>query len=278
MSAQSHESTPSEHNQDIATWQLEGGDLKTNLANLLQLYTNGDQDGFIEKLDDVTYESLSEDRAFMNNIRRIHTTTTPKQEQDSIRDAQRRMFEQRKQAILTELGIKSEDEEADFSEKRAVIQNMLAEVDVSGNESAEDILKILGIISSNEAGQEVFTYPPNLFPSTTNDKWDSYLGSVKSHLQKSREFGSGMLGKEDIELADRTRRVAHNAVSRDIDKLLGLDLLPESTWDFEKTRKLVVKMREHRFPTVDTAEEHVTTRAVAFGLAAAAALAAKHEG
>lgn len=258
-------------------WSFEGGDKDTSLARLLELYSQGDAEAFNAELDDIVYASLEDNRAFMNNIQRIHAKTTSREEQENIRDAQRRIFNERKQAILREMGINSRDEQAQFDEKRDLIQAKLANAEVKGTESEGEILKILGIIDVNENGEDQFTYPADLFPGVTNEKWEAYLGSVKNHIQKSRDFGSGMIGKEDVELADRARRVAHNSVSRDIDGLLGLNLLPEATWDFEKTRRLVVKMREKRFPNIETAEKLVTTGAIARGLAAAAALAAKHE-
>lgn len=279
MSALPHEQFPESTSSlsDLSSWQLEGGDAQTNLAELLRLHAAGRLDEFDDQLSEIVFESFADDRLFMGNIRRIHDKSTPKQEQESIREAQRRAFEGRKKAILQEIGIEAVDDESQFEQKREAIQKKFQELQISGNESEDDILRILGVIDTNENGQESFTYPKDLFPDSTNEKWDAYLGSVKAHIQKSREYGNGMLAAEDVELADRTRRVAHNAVSRDVDKLFGLDLLPESSWSFEKTRRLVMKMRERRFPTINTAEEHVTTRAVASGLAAAAALAAKHE-
>lgn len=126
-----------------------------------------------------------------------------------------------------------------------------------GTES--DALVALGILSQDEEGVERFSYPRDLMPSSTNEKWHEYLKSVKAHVIAADQHDS----KGTIMALDHARRYAHNTIARDVQALLGFD---DSDEGFEEARKLVAKMRENRFPTIDTAERDRVAKKVQEGM------------
>lgn len=229
---------------------------------LRQLYNGEDQKAFQDFLDDVTYEALEDDEEFLANGKLMRATTS-KERQREIRDRQRAIFDKAKQFVLMEADIPLE---ASLDDKKAA-QKRIAELlrkNLDENESAEieDVLVALGIITIDDNGDERFTYPADLFPPVTNAKWEAYNQSVIEYFRIERAVNAGTRGKEDLGVIDSSRRIAHNAVAHDLDEILGLSDLPDSTWDFEKSRKLIAKMRDMKYPTVETAELASTSKAV----------------
>lgn len=218
-------------------------------------------------LDDLTYAALENHEEFRANRKLMSSRGISKDAQMEIRDKQRSIFEQYRNGIIEAAGLPSETAISDVERSKQNISGIVAEaIGEPGSDNAVKVLEALGIITYDGENREIFTYPRNLFPKTTDNKWDAYLESVKQHLRIERAVHNGTVDKTELGEADTVRRVAHNSVAREVDALLGLDQLPDSTWDFENTRNLLAKMRDSRFPTVRTAEKFTTEEAVLEGV------------
>lgn len=241
---------------------------RTNLDELRELADN-DAAGerFEVFLDDLTYEALTENEEFNSNRRLMTSGKLSSQAQLELREKQRALFSRYRQGIIEEAGLPTETALTEAEKSRQKIQALLNEaVEAHDVSKPLEVLEALGIISHDKEGQEIFTYPQDLFPKSTDNKWDVYLESVRNHLRTERDVHGGTVDKSELQDADTIRRAAHNAVTRDVHEILGLDRLEGSNWDFDKTRNLLAKMRDTRFPTVETGEKFVTEDAVLEGV------------
>lgn len=218
-------------------------------------------------LEDLAYEALSDDEEFSQNALQMKSGRLSNEEQVRIRNRQRQLVTDYKDSILREAGIDTQLAKSELENAKEKVKE-LTETIVKNNGAATPttVLSELGILVDDADGRQVFTYPASLFPKTTNDKWATYLENVRLHLRKERELHAGTASQSELEEADKARRFAHNAVTRDVHEILGLD------WQFEETRNLLAKMRDSRFPTVATGEAHRTGRAVAEGAIGAKAV------
>lgn len=236
-------------------------DQKTAMHELTEIYTaEGSSEHFETFLDDLTYEALSANEEFVKNAEGMKNAS-PK-EQERIRIEQRRLFDLYRQAIVEEAGLPTEASLDEIETAKTKIKARIEAAFDTGDEKPVDILKALGIIESDSEGVERFVYPEGLFPKSVDNKWETYLETVRNHLRTERAVRMGTRDKSELGEADLVRREAHNAVSRNVDAILGFSEMPDSEWDFEKTRNMLAKMRDQKYPTVETAEKAVTERAL----------------
>lgn len=224
----------------------------SELGLLRGSYESGNKDDFEALLDDVTTDFLSSNNPqFAENIRAMRATRREDEQRD-IRDNQRLLYEQAKGIILETAGISADASKSALDRSRDAIRERLQLAQQRDGE-AYDPLSALSMLQKDEQGQEIFVYPPGLFSSETDARWRAYLDAVKRHVAASNKFQLGLASQKDVVAADFERRMAHNAFARDLQYILGN---PED--DFEEYRKLAVKMREQRFPSVETSEKSRT--------------------
>lgn len=241
---------------------------KSAIDELVELSTDESKsEQFETLLDDLAYEALSGNNEFLENINKVKAHAGSQDDQKTIRSRQREIFEQQKEAILNQAGISTElaKDEMQLSKQRikSIVEEELAK-DPSAN--PHEILVALGMLKQNDIGEEHFTYPEKLFPTSTNKKWHTYLETVRSHLQIAREIELEMRAPSEIKDYDTARYFAHNSVSRDVDELLGLNQLPDSKWTFLDTRGMLAKIRDNKFPTVETGEKFRTESRIIEGV------------
>lgn len=251
---------------------------KTSFDDLIELSkTEPGSERFEVFLDDLTYEALSENKEFKDNGKAMTSGKLSADQQLELRDKQRALFNSYRQAIIQEAGLPTEAALTEVEKSKQKVQAIVARALDSGETpGATQVLEALGVISHDEDSNDIFTYPKDLFPKSTDNKWETYLETVRNHLRIERAVRHELVDKAELGDADTTRRMAHNAVTRDVHEILGLDELADEKWDFEKTRNLLAKMREARFPTVETAEKSVTEEAVLVGVAGRRALEVLH--
>ena len=246
---------------------------RTVLDRLVELH-DSDQDNnkkmFSALLDKVAFDILEKSGSypdFNENIKKLKNRGNLKTEEESaIRNNQREMNRDVRSRIMELAGIPTEAGMTTIELGKKIVKEKL---ETSKNEinKPEDVLFALGIlrVETND-DQPKFVYPANLFPRATDDKWGHYLDSVKRHLKTVGDFQSGLTEKISVETADTARRVAHDIITRDVHAILGFENLPSDKWDFSKTRNLVAKMRDERYPTVATSEKAVVSIAATEGL------------
>lgn len=241
---------------------------RTSLDDLIELSRDETKkEQFDVLLDDITYEALSNNAEFLENIDIIKEHSSSKEKQTLVRDRQRQLFEEYKQAILRQAGLSTEHAKSEMSLAKDRIKTRIERLlETDPGSEPHEILRELGMLAEDDKGREIFVYPEGIFPKSTDEKWATYLESVRTHLRIEKAVHAELREAEEGVEADKARRFAHNAVSHDVNELLGFDKLPESKWNFEKTRALLAKIRDSRFPTVETAEKFATERAVLEGL------------
>lgn len=243
------------------------GDSETAQNRIDLLLKDGTQntDELDKLIDDLAKDSLRQDENFMENAKTIRRGRLSPVEAERMIQQQKRILENRRYAIIEMAAIPEEAllNEIDLARQR--VHDLVGEED-----SPDEVLKKLGILTYNYKDDEVFTFPTDLMPDVTNDKWDVYLAAVLKHVKLRDETpGDRKQKKDELVDADKVRRFAHNRVAHDIHKILGFDKLDSDSWDFEKTRNLLAKMRDSRFPNIETAESKLTGEAVMNGLSAA---------
>jgi hypothetical protein len=252
------------------------GDQRTTLDELVELYRNEEQhEQFEEALEDLAHKALQENDEFVKNARIMRSRTVSPEIQKQIRDRQHQLLDSYKQAIVREAGLSTEASQTEIEAAKQHVKEIVeAQVEKAGAVDALDILSTLGILRKDKDGNETFFYPSKLFPKDTNDKWTTYIETVRNHLKIGGLVKLKQAAPEELGEADKVRRIAHNAVSRDVDEILGFENLPDTRWDLEKTRELLAKMRDTRFPNVQSGEKFVTEKAVVEGVIGAHALKA----
>lgn len=231
---------------------------------LKQLSTDKDAE-FDEMLEDAAFDLIFENPVFKTqydgNVRIIRGQGHEDDKKEAAK-RNRSLLNLAKQLILDHVGI-SDVVVDEFEHARVQVAKIIEE-DIRVNGENADALAATGIVKVDAEGNERFTYPRDLFPHSTTEKWHVYLSAVKSHVAAADYLSqNGRNGQGLVKETDRSRRVAHNAVSRDIQVLLAL---PDTAEGFEEARKLVVKMRKKRFPTQKTGERARVENSIKTGL------------
>lgn len=240
---------------------------------LKQMWDNEDP-RFEDLLDSAAYDFIFENPQFKDehqaNLSVIRSRIAAGSDRKQAAERNRDLFNRVKQIIIDHAGVEGFviDE---IEHARAQIEKIIAE-DKKQNGDTSNALTALGILTKDSEGNEVFTYPRRLFPDSTQDKWHTYLSAVKSHIAASDNLKIGG-SQSAVVSTDHSRRIAHDSVSRDIQRLLGF----EDTEDgFAEARSLAAKMRENRFPTIETAEKNRIENRVQVGLGKVAAFLRDH--
>jgi len=211
----------------------------------------------LEDVDDVAYsvlDALEESGALVTRIAQARKSGDRVTE-GMLVSKQKELFNDIRSEIALIAGIETDEERVkkENAEYRNNIVNM-----IDGNQENVDIdnvLERLGMLKKDDGGELHFNYPEGLFPPHIDEKWDHYADIVARHTTAitSRQTGES----NDIEIIaqlDAIRTVAHNNLSYAIKDFLNLE-----TWDLEKCRRLVIKMRDSLYPTIETAEKHTTS-------------------
>lgn len=216
---------------------------------LQQLYRDNDLVRAHEKLTEIAYDYLSDNftEEHTANMTVIRSRIASDTDKGAAIENNKRLLERAKQAVLDHAKIEGTMDAYKIARDHIV---EIVERDRELNGDLSKPLLALGILCEDQKGSERWVYPRGLFPEETNAKWQSYIQAVKQHVFKAENLQYGGAQSEVVD-ADRSRRVAHDAISRDVQTLLGFEDTEEG---FEEARSLVAKMRENRFPTVDTGE------------------------
>ncbi len=229
------------------------------LQSLKDTYEQGDSEAFEMFFEDIAADFLSNNSPeFTKNIQNMRRTANPEAQQ-RIKDRQLILFKEAKEFIADLAALPAHATLTEIEAAKARIHHRLI-TSLQRDPKNFDPLSALGILTTDDKGTEHFTYPRGVFPAATDAKWYRYLDAVAQHIKAANALSRGTSSQSDVEHADRDRRVAHNSIARDVKDLLSL---PGD--DIEESRRLVVKMRENRFPNVDTSEKARTNEALRIG-------------
>lgn len=271
-----HDSFPKKVDTDASSSGAMNGFLErmrqlnaTEASSLYDLYTK--EGGFTEPveeaLDEIVFGIAFDDPEYAANARLLKSGRVRGEEAEAIAASQRAKADEIRKLVIMETGLPTAELISDIEKGQAAVKERLGDTDLT-NASSDQLLRTLGILEEDEQGEATFVYPSDLFPESVNEKWDLYVGAVQNHIKISNAVRDGFESREKMGEADKIRRFAHNAIARDLDKILGFDKLPDEEWDFERTRNLVAKMREHKFVGKQTSESIMTSQALARGMGA----------
>ena len=219
-----------------------------DIQQLKETSDNGDEDSFDIMADDITADFLENNiDEYKENIRIIRSRTGSKESKIEARNNQVLLFNSGRIAVSNFAGI-SEDLAVDQDQQaRNHIREILARA--QKNEGSEfSPLRTLGFIREDKNGEVRFRFPEEIMPKNTKEKYRAYINAVRTHLKVENAVRSGVSDKHALVLADQHRKIAHDSVTMELDKLLNMN-------DFDEMRRTVAKMRDGSFPNVATSEE-----------------------
>lgn len=222
--------------------------IKTSGQSLRELYDNGQTEVLDETIDDIATDLRMDDpenAALLSSLRSIRGRNLSRPEDEAaivarIKDLQKTY----RDLLVMESGLPDEALLNEIEKAKTVIKEKLQEAGYSGGDPAE-ALHILGIIDE-EDGEPVYHFPDYL-PENVKEKWCIYLTSVIEHVTSEDALENGSGSQEAVMDADRTRTYAHNAVTKDVHDILGLE--GDNGWGFQDTRKLLANIRDYVLPS-----------------------------
>jgi len=241
-------------------------------SELQDAYKQSGGEGMRDMVDDLVYDIAFEDPRYAANARKLQDRRTKPEEAERISQEQQDLLGKIRRIVILESGLPTEELHDDIEQAQHAIALRLSEGEKIDLTDSDAILRKLGILREDEKGGATFTYPEGLFPNSVNEKMDYYLLSVEGHVAAADAVRDGDGSRLDLESADKARRYAHNRIAEDLHEILGFNKLEEG-WTFEKTRKLVAKMRESKFIDRPTGESQLTAAALGRGLTALGVLA-----
>jgi hypothetical protein len=262
------QATPSMHSlQELVTsWGGEFGDLGGVVSeDTLRIIREAsvDDDELDIALDDAAADVLARFHpGFFDNIRAARNRHNPEEARVAVR-RQRDLFAAAKAALLTEAGVYSSEINKDHEAREVIRVKLQAARERNGDDF--NPLRELGMIVQDSEGRDVFTFPVEIMPKTTQEKWHAYMRSVKAHIMAGNANRSGRGTQEDLMRADGARKNAHDLLTNDMMILLGMA-------DFEEMRRTIAKMRDGSFPNVATGEEARVNAKLRTGITTAEAM------
>ncbi len=192
-----------------------------------------------------------------DNAREIQQIRERGQDDSEAVEKQKNLFETIKSEIALISGV--ELEESRVTRENAQYRTKAQEIfGAAATDDPRTLLVKTGFLKEEPDQQPTFQFPSTLFPPHISEKWERYLGIVKRHVTA---ISRRQMGLEDdvigITQLDKLRSGAHNTISLAIKDFLDLQ-----DWDLEKSRRLVIKMRDSAIPNIETAEEDVTASAI----------------
>jgi len=237
------------------------------LLALRLLFAAADKDKFELSLDDIATDMLDEySPEFHENLKVFRSDRSSPEEKEEARKRQLVLYENVKQLIIRAAQLPVEASMSEWDASRRNINTLLTNAKKTEGDNF-DPLRTLGIVTINKDNQEIFTFPRNIFPKSTETKWDNYLISVSDYKRSENDYYErGLTSQDYFKQADNQRHVAHDSVAHDLKELLGL------SWDIKDVRHLVAKMRDGSFPTISTGEKDRTNAALEEGMFVARAI------
>lgn len=225
------------------------------LRVLKDLHAKGGED-FDMYLDDTVSGILQGIPEFVENIEKLRGGG----DVGKVRERQNELYEGVLGGVLRAAEIAEHQAKSEKESRRDILRTKLVAAQAANPETF-DPLTTLGILQKDQDGNEYFSYPKGLFAKETDSRWHTYLDAVRQHISTVNKFERGHSNKADLVSADNTRRIAHNALARDLQYYLGLP-----GHDLEDYRRLAVKMREQRFPNINTGERERTNKSIVVAL------------
>jgi hypothetical protein len=239
----------------IARMEAAYASMKTEEDTLNELYQQGKHDELNIKIDNLTDDIVSKNPESIENLAKIKELRSYRdQDKEAIKiliDRQKELYATYRNWIIIESGLPDDARFSEIEKASDNVKDILKRAYPSGEYSPNDALKTLNILSCDDEGKEIYRFPEELVPETTNALWMTYLAAVCKHVKAERDLATHVIDdKFIVGEADKDRTYAHNKITRDLHPILGLE--GNQKWDFLSTRGLLAKIRDQVFPTIDS--------------------------
>lgn len=217
-----------------------------NLDRIRNLYEEGGLEATKSLVGSLALELISQDEEAQGVLKRIRElrklSRGGSEEETALVKQQRELKDRYSRSILELAGIQNPDSFDAVERSRKNVQERMIEI---GGDDDSVLLEKLGIVTVDENGEQKFHYPRELFDPKVNEKMDLYLGIVDKHMGTVDAAERGEKPQYEAVELDHMRRSAHDAISRDIARIIFPEAGKES---FDQARRLVAKWRDNTIP------------------------------
>lgn len=224
--------------------------LRNNQEVFVELYQEGKTDELNERVDDLADELMMDDATYHDLIQRltsVRSSRGPNREEieGSIRDDIRALRAKYRQVVTVELNLPDEVRLGTLEHAAVQVKELLQERGFDG-QSPKEALQLLGVAIPQENGKTIYQFPTELMPPEVITKWESYLSSVIADYQAATRVSEGRGLPQEAEETDRARKYAHDIVTADVHRILGLEGM--QGWTLPDTRRLLASIRDNTLP------------------------------
>ncbi len=251
---------------------------RTMSDSLRETYAT-DPEAFKEALDDTAEEAASKSQSFQAILTELRQARCIGADEAPFVNKLKEMLENIKKIIISEAGLPDEALFSKIEQAKLDVAASLLKAN-QGNPVTQPIqaLEMLGVMTKDDEGNYDYRFPYDYMPDSVVEKWKIYLAAACEHMQlKDAAVKTGETGL--VAQADKTRKYAHDSVTRDVHVILGLDGL--GGWGNADTRKLLGACRDYELPThnsaVDQAAQELVDRFISgINVACTLSQSAKH--
>jgi len=195
-------------------------------------------DQFKEEVDTLTQEFLDEDADFQN-FKAEFKKALHNGAGDTFVPEMNARYAKARELVISSLNLPEKIPIDEIEDSKKHIQELLIGIPKE-RQYANLALSTLGAKVEVEGtpGEYVYSYPYDLFPDKVNDKWADYLESVQTHIEAAEN--TTLETRNNVDMADRARKYAHDGITKTIHSLLQLDQFGVTE---KETREVLAKMR-----------------------------------
>lgn len=177
------------------------------------------------------------EQQFPQNMADLRNTMRNRRATDKARETARVKLQElvavMSQIMLGELSMGGFVRESPLSHAREVVDEIIEEAGID-RRNPTAVLQAVGMLQANEAGAVDYVYPHALLPDETVTKLEEYIAAVIAHVEAGQAEDPHQLIQRDI-----VRRNSHNAVARDLAKILQLQHPDGTSYETADYRPLV---------------------------------------
>jgi hypothetical protein len=231
------------------------GMVKTRSHLLEEHFESGNKDALNDVIDEIASDIAAKVPEFTSNAEKLKYLQSFQRKDEGaitvLKARQKELFQYYRSIAISEAGLPDDLAFSKIGLAKDTVAQLLNEAYPENTYTPNDALETLGIISYDENNQKIYSFPEALVPESTNDKWKTYLAAVCKHVKASDDVRTTG-DKDAVEQADKTRTYAHNAATKELHAILGLEE-NNKKWTFADTRALLGKIRDQVLPTHDAA-------------------------
>jgi hypothetical protein len=197
-----------------------------------------DRGQFEDEIDDAVDDYLNEDPDYQEFFARFKKARM-NGGADSFVPEMKSRHAQARELIMNSLNLPDNSRIVGIEESQKHIGDLLKDIPRE-RQNANLALSTLGakVEVEDTPGEYVYSFPYDILPEKVNNKWAEYLETVKSHMSAAENITPET--RESVNALDRTRKYAHDGITKTMHSLLQLDQFGVTE---KETREVLAKMR-----------------------------------